>query len=108
MLIICCRIQRNSTESPLLRLPVEIRERIWSLILGGGLLHVAFEPLIQYGSDLDDFYRGGKNKVLATLTWSANYCTLKGSEQHSNAVALSTQLQDSTYACDEHPHAGCD
>lgn len=101
MLIICCRIQRNSTESPLLRSPVEIRERIWSLVLGGGLLHVAFQPLMQCGSGLCAFYQGGENKV---PIWSANYCTLKGSEQHSNAVALPPSFQDFTAV---HPHAGC-
>lgn len=90
---------------------IEIRERIWCLTLGGGLLHLKFGPLIQYSYDLEDFYREDKNKVLGKLEWSANYCTLKGSEQHSNAVVLPAPFQigqDSTHTCEEHPHAGCD
>jgi hypothetical protein len=44
------------------------------------------------------------------LVWSATYCALKDSEQHSNAVVLPTPFQngqDSTDTIEEHPHAGC-
>ena len=35
--------RRNSAESPLLRLPYEIRTRIWKLVLGERLMHVRLE-----------------------------------------------------------------
>jgi hypothetical protein len=41
-------IQRNNTESGLLRLPVEIRERIWAMVLGGGLIHVYTDLMSVY------------------------------------------------------------
>jgi hypothetical protein len=44
------------------------------------------------------------------LVRSANYCTLKDSEQHSTAVVLPTPFQNgqgSTDTIEEHPHAGC-
>jgi len=44
------------------------------------------------------------------LVWSANYCTLKDSEQHSNAVVLPMPYQDdqdSPDTIEENPHAGC-
>ena len=35
--------RRNSTESPLLRLPYEIRTRIWKLVLGERVMHIRLE-----------------------------------------------------------------
>lgn len=36
------RYDKNATDSPLLRLPPELRNRIWSLVLGGKTIHVEF------------------------------------------------------------------
>jgi hypothetical protein len=104
------RIQRNSTESPLLRSAIEIRERVWSLVLGGGLLHLEFGPLTQHESGLDDFYGEDQGKELGEPAWSANYCTLQDFEEYSNAVVLPTPFrngQASTGTSEEHPHASC-
>jgi len=38
------RIERNETESPLLKLPAEIREQIWSALLGDRVIHVSHRP----------------------------------------------------------------
>ena len=101
------RIQRNSTVSPLLRLPLEIRERIWSMVLGGGLLHVRFEALHDYFSDDSE-----KEMVLSPnlKVWSAKYCTVKDSTQLSTAVSLAEAVSvghDSTEPMDIHPHYVC-
>jgi hypothetical protein len=92
-------------ESPLLRLPVEIRERIWSMVLGGGLLHLKFESPFIYDSETDELLSTRSKPV-----WSANYCLLKDAEQHSNAIILVKAVdddQDPTDSGDEHPHRNC-
>ena len=40
-------IKRNALESPLLKLPTEIRDQVWKLVLGNSLFHVKFIPALR-------------------------------------------------------------
>jgi hypothetical protein len=74
------------------------------------LLHLEFGPFDQYDRDLDGFFRDNKINIPGKFVWSANYCTLKDSEQHSNAVVLPTPFQtsqNSTDTIEENPHTDC-
>jgi len=58
----------NATNSHLLRLPAEIRERIWCLVLGGYVLHVASGPVHTLRSVImcaqsDDYNEGPPGQV---------------------------------------------
>jgi hypothetical protein len=57
--------RRNATESPLLRLPSELRHRIWSLVLGERVVHIRTTP-----SPLQ--YESGRKK--------GEWCILEGRE----------------------------
>jgi hypothetical protein len=86
LLIIYKSVQRNSTESPLLQLHLEIRDQIgpWSLVLAGGLLRRIFEALVIYDSETGE--------VLITQAeprWFAKYCALKGLQQPLAALLSS-------------------
>ncbi|KAL8846645.1 MAG: hypothetical protein Q9221_008285 [Calogaya cf. arnoldii] len=47
-------IERNARESPLLRLPSELRDKIWGEVLGGELVHLDYQRYFEY----DDFNCG--------------------------------------------------
>jgi hypothetical protein len=74
------------------------------MILGGGLLHLKFEPPLIYDNDTDGVLSRRGEPV-----WSANYCTVKTSQQHSNALVFADAVNDAedlTYI-GEHPHRSC-
>jgi hypothetical protein len=68
-------IQHNSIESPLLRLPLEIREPIWSVVLGERLLHLAYN-----NSDISDA-DSGEDGGEPVYPWVAIFCLSKHFEQ---------------------------
>ncbi|KAL8996356.1 MAG: hypothetical protein Q9169_004122 [Polycauliona sp. 2 TL-2023] len=48
------RIKRNATSSPLLTLPAELRDRIWTEVLGSRLIHIEYHRSLPYnGTDQD-------------------------------------------------------
>ncbi|KAL8975789.1 MAG: hypothetical protein Q9205_008074, partial [Flavoplaca limonia] len=47
---------RNATTPPLLRLPPEIRDKIWTEVLGGRLVHLMYR-YFEHQMDFDDFDR---------------------------------------------------
>ncbi|KAI4268147.1 MAG: hypothetical protein LQ337_008019 [Flavoplaca oasis] len=48
-------IKRNAATSPLLTLPSELRDKIWTEVLGGRLLHLDFD-VDDYASDPGEYY----------------------------------------------------
>ncbi|KAI4263405.1 MAG: hypothetical protein L6R42_001454 [Xanthoria sp. 1 TBL-2021] len=51
-------IKRNATVSPLLRLPAELRDKIWGEVLGGRLVHLDRQRFIDCDEDFDTFDHG--------------------------------------------------
>ena len=86
MLISFNRIKRNSEESPLLRLPEEIKGKIWSMVLGGGLLHVGCKVSRSNRSGVSQDDLDGEDEPDDEAVWSAKYCTVEGDLQHSTAL----------------------
>jgi hypothetical protein len=97
-------IQHNSIESPLLRLPLEIRELIWSMVLGERLLHLA------YNSDISDV-DSGEGEGKPAYPWVAIFCLSKHSEhelyrlsQVQQGAAASIQIVAGNETMKETPH----
>ena len=76
------------------------------MVLGGGLLHLKFEPLYYYYSDEDEEMPYSPGEPV----WSASYCAVQDSQQHSKAVVLAGAIdndQGPTDNVEVHPHRGC-
>ena len=63
-------IHRNFKDSPLLRLPLEIRQRIWKHAIGNRFLHVQQWNAYPEDEDYEDPVDGRWHKLI----WRTNYC----------------------------------
>ena len=65
--LIASSVRRNATESPLLRLPAEIRNRIFEYALGGDTIEIDRKFECEFKCDVD---HGGEDKQFFHCCWA--------------------------------------
>ena len=102
-------MERNATTSPLLRLPRELRDRIWTEVLGGRLIHLEckyFEDDANY-HDFEESYEW----VFGRSPWRHVVCEDDGPEDRGKQKAPESKYYFTLPGAKErhtYPHDDCD
>ena len=92
-------IARNATTSPLLTLPTEIREHIWTAVLGNNLIHLEYQN--------DDELSFKDNETLNPHPWKHLICQEDCKENRPD-VKHTFETEPETLVYYLAAHAGCD
>ncbi|KAL8833126.1 MAG: hypothetical protein Q9170_004484 [Blastenia crenularia] len=98
-------VKRNATSSPLLRLPIEIRNKIWTEVLGGRLIHVAY-----FLAHTKDFEANERRFLLSghgRSAWRHTVCRNDCPESSPDKEQVSLNCHDEEEVYTERPHDKC-
>ncbi|KAL9003974.1 MAG: hypothetical protein Q9180_009871, partial [Flavoplaca navasiana] len=100
-------IKRNAATSPLLTLPSELRDKIWTEVLGGRLVHLNLEVIVDEYSDYTD------SLAKAEYYWQHNVCQHDGPEDQPDRkrkphFGCRLRLEDAYGLVDDDAHNLCD
>lgn len=98
----CASIARNASDSPLLRLPFEIRNKIWIEVLGERLIHLDCRPDIESDSDTDEeshpeMVRGGASFSIPSSCLRHKVCEHDCPEDEPDGKVLNAGDRDGCY-----------
>ncbi|KAF8859281.1 hypothetical protein BDZ45DRAFT_364360 [Acephala macrosclerotiorum] len=97
-------IKRNATTSPLLKLPLELRQRIWGYVLGHQLVHLTEEPFnLKYGNVVspDRRWRWFHTVCQSTTTEREAY-ELSRSEEYDKSASEMNEGEDMRFCRNRH------
>ncbi|KAI4179936.1 MAG: hypothetical protein LQ348_005294 [Seirophora lacunosa] len=107
-------IARNASASPLLRLPSELRDRIWTYVLGGRLVHLKHDHTAgnpdylpdQDSEESDDEYAEECRATLDRNPWQHLVCQHDCPEEEPDKKVVLDE-EDPEEATWQKPHAEC-
>ncbi|KAL8847952.1 MAG: hypothetical protein Q9221_007017 [Calogaya cf. arnoldii] len=104
-------IKRNATTSPLLRLPPEFRDKIWTEVLGERVIHLEYKYFCDDDMDFDEFDEDYQS-CFGRSPWRHIVCEDDGPEDRPKQIMVANPKYFYTLPGSRplwrYPHAQCD